>query len=120
MVAREKPLAMFYAEVGELPDEQLIPEGRFAPHVRSGAFVRDETILVGAYHPRWKRNVEVNYVFYALRNEAWRIPAMVLVLNQQLKVAMPSEAMDRITGALLGYTEEEIDAYCTRYRQPAI
>jgi hypothetical protein len=120
MVAGKKSLAMFYAEVGELPDEELIPENRFTPYVRSGDFVRGETTVVGAYHPRLKRNVEVKYVFYALRQEAWRIPAMILVLNQQLKVRMPSEAMDRITGALLGYTEEEIDAYCTHYRRPAI
>ena len=120
MVAEKKPLAMFYAEVGELPDEQLIPEARFAPYVRSGDFVRGETIISGSYDPRWKRDVQVRYVFYALRNEAWRIPAMVLVLNQQLKVQEPSEALDRITGALLGYTDEEIDAYCRQYRQPAI
>jgi hypothetical protein len=120
MVAGKKPLAMFYAEVGELPDEELIPENRFSPYVKAGEFIRGETTLEGAYHPRWKRNVVVKYVFYALRAEAWRIPAMVLVMNQQLKVRMPNEAIDRVTGALLGYTEEEIDAYCARSRQPAI
>jgi hypothetical protein len=120
MLAGRKPLAMFYAEVGELPHEELIPERRFAPYVEAGRFVRGETTLEGAYHPRWKRNVVVTYLFYALKAEAWRIPAMIVVLNQQLKVPMPNEAMDRITGALLGYTEQEIDAYCARSRQPAI
>jgi hypothetical protein len=62
----------------------------------------------------------VRYVFYALRNEAWRIPAMILVLHQQLKVPGPSEAIDRITGALLGYTDEQNDAYCASYKQRAI
>jgi hypothetical protein len=52
MAAGKKPLAMFYAEVGELPDEELIPEKRFAPYVEAGAFVRGETSLEGAYHPR--------------------------------------------------------------------
>jgi hypothetical protein len=120
MVAGKKPLAMFYAEVGELPDEALIPEKRFAPYVKAGEFIRDETTVEGAYHPRWKRNVMVKYVLYALRAEAWRIPAMVLIMNHQVKVPMPNEAIDRITGALLGYTEEEIDAYCAHSRQPAI
>ena len=88
--------------------------------MKTGEFIRGETTLEGAYHPHWKRDVVVKYVFYAIRAEAWRIPAMVLVMNQQLKVRMPNEAVDRITGALLGYTDEEIDAYCARSRPPAI
>lgn len=115
MLAGKKPLAMFYAEIGELPHEELIPEERFAPYVNSGEFVRGETILEGAYHPIWKRNVKVKYVFFALKNEAWRIPAMMLVRTTQLKTTAPDITCERLTGTLLGYTEAEIDAHCAEF-----
>ena len=122
MLAGKKPLAMFYAEIGELPDDELIPEERFATYVVSGQFVRGETMVEAAYHPALKRNVKVKYVFYALRSEAWRIPAMILAMDVHKKVPgpRPNEALDRITGALLGYTEAEMDAYCASYRPPAV
>jgi hypothetical protein len=66
-----------------------------------------------------KRNAKVKYVFYALKDEAWRIPAIILVMNAESKLPMPNEATDRITGALLGYTDEEIDAHCAYYRRRA-
>jgi hypothetical protein len=119
MVAGKKPLAMFYGEIGELPHEEIIPEERFAPYVSSGEFVRGETVREGAYHPVLKRNAKVKYVFYALKDEAWRIPAIILVMNAESKLPMPNETTDRITGALLGYTDEEIDAYCAYYRRRA-
>jgi hypothetical protein len=115
MLAGKKPLAMFYAEVGELPHEELIPEEQFATYVSSGKFVRGETISEGAYHPIWKRNVKIKYVFFALKNEAWRIPAMMLVLTTQIKTAAPDITIERLTGALLGYTEAEIEAWCTEF-----
>jgi hypothetical protein len=69
-----------------------------------------------SFHPVWKRNVNAKYVFYALKAEAWRNAAMMLV-DVQLKIPMPNEATDRLTGAVLGYTDDEIDAYCARYRK---
>jgi hypothetical protein len=115
MLARKMPLATFYGEIGELPDEELIPEERFGPSISSGEFVRGETILELAYHPVWKRNVKVKYVFYALKNEAWRIPAMVLVLTTRLKTQAPDVTSERLVGALLGYTDAEIDAHCAEF-----
>jgi hypothetical protein len=115
MLAGKKPLAMFYAEIGELPHEELIPEEQFAPYVNSGDFARGETIQELAYHPVWKRNVKVKYVFYALKNEAWRIPAMILVLNTRLKTQAPDVTSERLVGALLGYSEAEIDAHCVEF-----
>jgi hypothetical protein len=120
MLAGKKPLAMFYAEIGELPHEELIPEERFAPYVINGQFVRGETLNEAGYHAVLKRNVKVRYVLYALKHEAWRIPAMILAIKVQRKVSGPgpNEALDRITGALLGYTDDEVDAYCASYRPP--
>jgi hypothetical protein len=115
MLAGKKPLAMFYGEIGELPHEELIPEGQFAPYLNGGEFVRGETILEGAFHPIWKRNVRVKYVFFALKNEAWRIPAMILVLTARRKAEAPDLTSERLIGALLGYTEAEIDAQCEQF-----
>ena len=117
MLAGKKPLAMFYADLGWLPDERVIPEKRFARYVKTGEFVRSEKVILGPYHPVWKRDIRTKFVFYALRDEAWRIPAMILAIHVQEKVQMPNEAMDRITGALLGYTDEEVDAYCVWYQR---
>ena len=115
MLAGKKPLAMFYGEIGELPHEELIPEEQFAPYLNGGKFVRGETILEGAFHPIWKRNVRVKYVFFALKNEAWRIPAMILVLTARRKAEAPDLTSERLIGALLGYTEAEIDAQCEQF-----
>jgi hypothetical protein len=47
MLAGDKPLAMFCAEISELPEELFIPEAAFAVHVKSGRFVRRELIVEG-------------------------------------------------------------------------
>jgi hypothetical protein len=111
MLEGKKPLAMFYAEVSELPDDELIPEERFAPYVSSGQFVRGEMIEEAQYHPRLTRNVRVQFVFYALKSEAWRIEAMKLLRRAGLKSGW-SETCERMEGSLLGYTDEENDAHC--------
>jgi hypothetical protein len=115
MLGGKKPLAMFYGEIGELPHEEIIPEEQFAPHINSGEFIRGEMIQELAYHPVWKRNVTVKYVFFALKNEAWRIPAMMLVLTTRLKTEAPDVTSERLVGALLGYSEAEIDAHCAEF-----
>jgi hypothetical protein len=43
---------------------------------------------------------------------------MILAMSIGLKVARPNEALDRLEGALLGYTDDEIEAYCAWYRKP--
>jgi len=85
MLEGKKPLAMFYAEISELPHEELVPESKFKPYLDGGRFVRGETTLELAYHPKLNRNVRVKYVFFALRTEEWRIPAIALVLQTGLK-----------------------------------
>jgi hypothetical protein len=114
MLNSRKPLAMFYAEVSELPDEELIPEREFEPYVASGQFVRGETTLELDYHPKLKRNALIRYIFFALKAEEWRIPAITLVLQTGLKTPKPDETSERLISALLGYTEAEIDALCAK------
>jgi hypothetical protein len=111
MLEGKKPLAMFYAEVSELPNEELIPEEDFAPHVTSGRFVRGEMIIEAAYHPKLERNVRVKYIFFALKDQAWRIEAMKLLLKESGKSGW-NETCERMEGSLLGYTDEENDVHC--------
>jgi hypothetical protein len=111
MLESKKPLAMFYAEVSELPNDGLIPEQDFAPHVASGLFIRGETTVEAKYHLKLQRNVRIKYVFFALKAEDWRIEAMKLLLKESGKTGW-NETCERIEGSLLGYTDEENDAHC--------
>ena len=113
MLARQKPLAMFYAYVEELPNEDLIPESSFEVHVATGLFVRDERIYeFRGDNPAATRLVK--YVFFALKLEEWRISAMKLVVATSHRMGGWHEALERLEGALLGYSEEQIDNYCKR------
>ena len=114
MLEGKKPLAMFYAEISELPHEELVPESRFKPYLDSGRFVRGETTLELAYHPKLKRNVRAKYVFFALKAEEWRVPAITLVLQTGVKTRKYDETHERLISSLLGYTEAEIDALCAK------
>ena len=114
MVSGTKPLAMFYAYVSELPDERLIPEESFSPHVKAGRFVRNEIVIEGLDHlPPSEKNTPIKYVFFATTQEAWRIPAMILLKRSFRNSSYKwNETLERMESALLGYTDEEIDAWC--------
>lgn len=113
MLAGRKPLAMFFVEISELPNEVLVPERAFAEHIESGRFVRGEITLESGYSITLGRNAHIRYVFYALSSEAWRIAAMSLLRESFAKSKCPwNESLERIEGTLLGYSDEEITARC--------
>jgi hypothetical protein len=113
MLAGKKPLAMFYAEVSELPWEELIPEEAFSPYVQEGRFVRVETDYPGGYVEALGREARFRYVFFALAEEAWRIRAMMLLKQSfQESNCRWNEALERMECSLLGYSKEETDAWC--------
>jgi len=114
MLAGEKPLAMFYDEISFLPDEEIVPEKRFSAYVQNGEFVRGETLVAGSYSEKLDRETKIKYVFFALKDEAWRIDAMTLLVEQWYKTNQWNETCERIESALLGYTDEEIDAWCKK------
>ena len=120
MLAGKKPLAMFYAEISELPDERFIPDEAFKAFVTSGQFVRTEIEWASGYDPRVNRSLIFRYVFFALQGEEWRIPAMILLKESHAKSnCVWSETLERMSSALLGYSDEEVDAWCeTHYRKP--
>ena len=112
MLDGAKPLAMFYAEVSELPEEDFIPENAFRPYVTTGQFVRGEFILDNGYAESIGRNALIKYVLFAHYAEAWRIPAMRLLKESFIKAQCQwNEALERIEGTLLGYTDEEVTAW---------
>ena len=69
MTTGQKPLAMFYAELSELPDERLIPEETFEPFVKSGQFVRYEAEVQSGFHEGLQRALTLKYVFFARNGE---------------------------------------------------
>jgi hypothetical protein len=105
MLERRKPLSMFY------DDERIIPEVAFGKFVELGQFSKAERIFDLAYDPRLGRNRRVRYVLYCLNGEEWRFEAMWLVLRAVRNTLMYDEGLDRMTGYLLGYTDDEINAH---------
>jgi len=112
MLAGKKPLAWFYDEISVLPHEKIIPEARFRPYVESGAFVRGEALLEDRYLPQLGRVAIIKNVLFAVRDEAWRIPAFLLTQRVFYRTRTHTEQLQRMQSELLGYTAEEIDAWC--------
>lgn len=68
----------------------------------------------------------IRYVFYALASEAWRVDALERVKNEffdyikanpYTKKIADFEPMDIAIGQLLGYTEEQINAFLAHQRR---
>ena len=112
MLAGKKPLAWFYDEISCLPCEAIIPEERFRPYVDSGVFVRDEALFEREYSPMLGRKAIFKSVLFAVREEAWRIPAFFLTQHVFFRTGKYTEQIERIESELLGYTAKEIDAWC--------
>lgn len=114
MLAGTKPLAMFAEELSCLPDEEIIPEEKFSQYVKAGRIIRSETVLPGPYSQKLGRVTNIKHVLFAVKGEEWRIRAMITLKEQQLKTYQWNETCERFESALLGYTEEEIDAWCKK------
>ncbi len=114
MLEGRKPLAMFYEELSCLPDEEIIPENMFAPYVTNGKFIRREIVIDGSFSSKLGRETQIKYVLFSQKEEEWRINAMILLKEQHEKTLEWNETCERIESALLGYTEDEIDAWCKR------
>lgn len=110
MLAVRKPLAMFYAAVIELPNEEFIPEMAFAQYVSAKTMSR-HSIELDSRAPSGDV-LKLRYVFFALPGEEWRMPAMALLVQALNAGGGWNETCQRVEGALLGYTHEEIEAYC--------
>jgi hypothetical protein len=101
MRAGKKPLAMFFDEY----PEQLYPAAGFNALVKKGLLIRHEQIetLEGRDFRR---------IIYALPTEAWRIEALLALKQAHYFGWDPN--VERITGALLGYSQDDIEDYVKR------
>ena len=117
MLSRGKPLAHFSDAYPAEPDEEIIPELAFAPHVAEGKFVMREFVLplqepAPTGHPDVRG---IRHVFYARSAEAWRIDAYIMMLAAAAKAGW-SEGFERLEGSLLGYEEWQTDLHLERLR----
>jgi hypothetical protein len=118
MLAGLKPLAMFDEIIilhGSPPPEyelKRVPEADFAPFVANGTLVRREidAVLKSTWDPDGKFLLQ--HVFFALPAHAWRIDAMIFLLEEYLKLESSWDAtMERLIGRLLGYSDGEIGSF---------
>ncbi|MEM9602886.1 MAG: hypothetical protein AAGA11_08485 [Pseudomonadota bacterium] len=112
MLSGSKPLALFGDALCCLPDECIVPEVAFAPHVASGAIVRSAVEYRSSVLARDGGFPLMREVLFALHEEAWRIPAMQLLLHTHRRTGVWNETCERTQGALLGYTDHENDLWC--------
>jgi hypothetical protein len=108
-----KPLAWFSDMIFDDSDIWEPDEG-FERQVQSGAFVKHEVRETWEPYPfgdhlvrgKWHR-------FYALKDEAWRIPAFILLKKVGDKHPW-NDALERLEGSLLGYTDEQNDEWLAK------
>lgn len=101
MLSGQKLCALFFdviPENGKIPEE-IIPEAAFAPYIAEGRFLRFSKESVT------KTNRIVRYVCFTSPTEAWRADAIFWLSNHH------DDAADIIIGRLLGYTEDQINAF---------
>jgi hypothetical protein len=117
MLGRGKPLAHFSDVYPSEPDEEIVPEMAFCPHVKQGRFVKREFVepLLGP-PPQDRPHVRgIRHVFYAQSAEAWRIDAYIMMLAASAKAGW-NEGFERLEGSLLGYEEWQTDLHLERLR----
>jgi hypothetical protein len=112
MLAAQKPLSMFV--IGHDEEFSNYPDPRFEAVVSNGRFVKTERI-----ERHLLPNGEVlalRRILYARAEEAWRIPAMLMVedLYQSLLPGRRAD-LERVIGALLGYDRADIEAFAAQF-----
>ena len=117
MLERGKPLAHFSDAYPSEPDEEIVPELAFAPHVLDGKFVKREFVepLSGPPPPGHLHVRGIRHVVYAQSAEAWRIDAYIMMLAAAAKAGW-SEGFERLEGSLLGYEEWQTDLHLESLR----
>jgi hypothetical protein len=93
-------------------------EALFEPHVQSGRLIK--RIVDEPYEKPWRDyrgRIHESYrgLYYSLPGEQWRIDAFLL-LRRQLRFVRWDEAMERMEGSLLGYTDAQNDVWISGLR----
>lgn len=106
MLAGKKPLSTFAGSWPPSTDVEEIPERLFDPHVAAGRFAKVEYLDSSARDP----DKLIRRVLYATLEETWRIKAHILLWKTARQTGW-NEGFERMEGSLLGYTDEQNDAY---------
>lgn len=114
MLAGTKPLALFSDAV---EGAFWFPEADFAPHVAAGRILRFEDVT-----PPRADGHAIRRLFYCLPGEEWRVEAARALQDRLAHWDQPwTDEDDRAMGRLLGYREEDIEAFLAwfwRARRP--
>ncbi len=119
MLDGRKPFAKFVVEEPAAPFDMEFLEC-FEPHVRSGTLIK----RLAPVEPPLKKPIRArdgrivtgfHFIFFTLPGEEWRADANLL-LERQLRRGAWNEALERLEGELLGYTDEQNDYWQTRRR----
>jgi hypothetical protein len=113
MRSGRKPLTVLSGGIPADKNFEEIPEYLFDPLVESGRLVKTQFCSLNpARHGVYKG---IRFVLYALKEEAWRMDAYILLQNVAQRSGW-NEALTRLEGSLLGYSEWENDAYAASVR----
>ena len=113
MLTRGKPLAHFCDYYPPEPDEAVIPQATFRPHVKSELVEERRYVELQQLPVRVPQPRGVLHVLYARRGEGWRIDAYI-AMQYEADQAGWSERFERLQGSLLGYTDHENDLHINR------
>lgn len=113
MLAGKKHLAAFgdvLPDDGSKIHEQIIPEEKFAPYVKSGAIKRfEQRIFVQ------KRDYELMHVCFTTPGNEWRAQTFLWLREMVHTDRIPyDDAIDVIIGRLLGYCEPDIQEFLSK------
>jgi len=109
MLRGVKPLAYFMDIVGQEPDICIRYWRMFDRHVAEGRLMKRELIEPCPESPQ----LEYRMLFYTLPGNAWRVDAMLALLNEP---GAWSDDHERRFGELLGYESWQIDYWLTHGR----
>lgn len=104
---RIKPLSVFTLMIPSPPNSLDLPRSLFS------SLVNDGKIVTRSYCEIMDKSCGFNgleVVLYADFSEVWRLEAYILLRSTARKLGW-SEALTRMEGALLGYSEWQIDAF---------
>jgi hypothetical protein len=108
MLAGQKPLTMLNDDT---PEGWVHPTTFFQPFINAGIFVaRQETYT--NFPPHHRGGIPMYYHYIALPKEERRIEEMhQLNIDFYVKKIKPTPEMERRVGELLGYMEQDIEAW---------
>ena len=114
MLSGKKPFAIFSDDISVYPDEIIFPESTFQPYLDAGIFIKEAfTIETKDFISSLHRNAVIKYIAYAVPNELWRIDAykQLAMIRHSYPHTFKEEGFERYECALLGYSEDETNAW---------